>query len=590
MDKYQYYKFISENKHYSINVEDCKELFKKFGSEDVTREYLKNEPYYVLIDILGKQFKLADYLIINRNPVLRNSEQRAEYLMLWALKENEFTGSSKMKIRDMAEICDEYCHELTTILKKVAINSERIYYEDETKWISSQNTYLGECAIAEFVKDRLKKENIMKWDIDWKRYKDNGLTDEQVELLRLVCENNITMVLGSAGCGKTFSVSTMLDMLDDNSISYTLLSPTGRASKIMKLSTNRDAYTIHRGVVDETLMSSRVIVLDEASMVSIEVLTMLTSKLEPHQKIVLIGDEHQLPSIGAGNILKNLIDSQLIPTARLTKVFRYGKGGISTVATDVRNGFSHIDYSGNTVYMNHEQATDYKFINVDDEPLYQILDEYKNLLTKYDKSEIMILSPFNVGSFGTYAINNAIQKQYNHNTDKQIESKRGNNTIKFMVGDIVLNTKNTYRALTYSNYMIEKSLKNDDIDDSEFEGNYEVVDIMNGDNGVIKDIDGENIIVDFDGDLIVYTKETIKNLLLSYSISVHKSQGGQAKAVLSITHPQHKKFLNRSLIYVADTRAQEYLVEIGSPEVIHEALTKVEMDERNTWLLELLLK
>ena len=166
-------------------------------------------------------------------------------------------------------------------------------------------------------------------------------------------------------------------------------------------------------------------------------------------------------------------------------------------------------------------------------------------------------------------------------------SRQGYN-INFRVGDKVLNCKNNYDALSYERYMWEKNMDNNE---SENEPEFNKIAIVNGDMGYIKEIDEDkNIIVQFDNDLVVYTHKTITDLLLGSTISTHRSQGSQAKCVINITHPQHKKILSRAILYVADTRSQERLVEIGDVETINNSLQIVETETRNTFLKELLCK
>ena len=236
-----------------------------------------------------------------------------------------------------------------------------------------------------------------------------------------------------------------------------------------------------------------------------------------------------------------------------------------------------MDYNGRYIFEKENSDNSFKYLTLNENPVEQCLNEYDKLLEKYDREDILILSPFNVGDCGTYAINSAIQEKYNplHKGDRQVEYKRSKHKIRIRKNDYVLNTHNWYHALTYSQYCGDK-LTSD-------------ISIMNGECGIVKDIDEDNnIIVQFDEGMVVYTFDTLCYLLLANAFTVHKAQGHQAKAVIFIFTQEHERFLHRALIYVANSRAQEKLIEIGDISVLNNALNIIESDNRNTLLCKLL--
>ncbi|MEG0899953.1 MAG: AAA family ATPase [Oscillospiraceae bacterium] len=596
-DKYKYYHFIMSCKEFDLSLEECKSIDTKYHTVEVAKKELYDNPYNVLINICGRGFEKVDSLCADVFPELRNSDIRCEYLMLFVLQRNEFNGSTKMNANEMAQYTNEYAPELTSKLKSVAISSELIYYDNDTKNIAIMGTYLAECNIAQRLnKLVLEPKSLM---LEYKNYQhtdEYNMTDEQCELLRIASECNIGLLLGNAGSGKSTSIGALINMLDDNNLSYTLLAPTGISAKVLSKCTRRHATTIHRRIAQEANITTNFVIIDEMSMVGVELFSKLLTIISTKSKIILVADNAQLASISCGNVLQNIIDSGIVPTAKLTKIFRYGEGALTTIATDIREGKSYINYDGTAKFLNSKNAKDYEFHQISSEPLEQILKYYKMLLQKYSFEDIMILSPFNVGSFGTYAINSAIQDEYNilKPHQEQVICKRNNVQINFRSGDKVINIKNNYNALTLEQYKLDIGATDfDETADDEIDVEsvtMSPVEVMNGDIGYILSIENGNIMVQFDENVIVYTKRTVANLLPAYAISVHKCQGSQSKVVMNITHPQHTRILNRSLLYVADTRAEERLVEIGDVETINNALRIVVTDDRKTFLLEELLK
>lgn len=417
-----------------------------------------------------------------------------------------------------------------------------------------------------------KRENHIRTMIEKIKTKDGFKYCFTVPSHMLVLRNNNNIFI-TGNCGKSASTKAIVNMLQDNGYSVRLLAPTGVAAKVASRYTGLHGSTIHMACFGEPhIFPEDVIIVDEISMVSLDTMYMLCECLSDNHRLIFIGDPAQLCSISMGNVLADLIESNVIPTVTLTKVFRYGIGGIATVATNVRNGERYVDDDGKLLF--EMSDVDYKFIPINKEPLNQIATEYALLLEKYHYSDILILSPFNKSSFGTRAINSYIQNKYNPlNGRKQLSYKIAGEDVFFRENDLVINTKNNYDAkVAYS----------------DFESCF----IANGDIGKIVEINEDNnLIVQFDGNrLVEFNQLEMRKLLLGYAISVHRSQGCQAKAVMVITHPSHKRMLTRNMLYVACSRAQEHLVEIGDGETIGEAINVEETSERETNLRGFLME
>lgn len=592
-EKFKYYYIIEKNRQYELELKDCKELCKLYPTVEKVNDLLDKKPYFALIKLCGKSFDRADRILKEVRPDLLESDQRVEFLMLDVLSRNEYDGSTYMNANVMAQYTAEVDKNLTKKLKEVAIKSELIFYDDETKNIAKLETYLAEQYIANTLLEKLA--NPIDYKIDYTKYQE-GCTDEQLQLLKLANEQNIVLLTGGSGVGKTFTARSLIHMLDDNDLTYTLVTPTGISAKRLSESTGRDAGTIHRKILPfvsqcETI-STDYLICDEFGMCGVELTNWLCKALSDYTKLILICDDAQLVSIQCGNCLTDILNSGKIPVVKLTKVFRYGIGSLTTVATDIRNGKPYLSNNGEKIFDNPTNNQDYSFVYVNDNPLQQVIEQYEKLLKKYSVKDIMVLTCFNVGNFGTYVINNAIQEIVNppKPNEETMEYNKGNTRIMFRKGDKVINIVNSYDVLTPEKMEYEQYLDalKDDFDSEERE-EPKKVNVMNGDIGYIRKIEDKKIYIQFDENMVIFTQKDIYNLLLGYSCSIHRIQGSQAKAIITLYHKQHEKMLTRNLIYVGDTRSQERLVEIADPQVINNALQIVETSNRQTWLGEMLL-
>ena len=554
---------------------------KTFATPAELNQALESSPYHIFFDLLNYSFDKSDRYVLDKRPDLIDSKERCEFACLAILQKNEDEGDTRIYTDLLEELAEEKVPECIKYVKDAVRNSERIYYDAEQEYSSNKATYEAEVNIAENIKERLKAPNFFADKVipDFEQYRNiDGFncTDEQMQILHEVWDKNIAMLTGGAGTGKTSSMKSVIKIFDDNHIDYLLLAPTGIAMKRLKESTGRSAYTIHMALAcGITKDFQGVLVIEESSMVSVHLLSMLLTEVDKKCKILFICDPAQLASISCGNVVQDIIDSGVVSISQLTKVFRYGTSGLATSATDTRNG--ELGPRQNSTF------SDYQFVPINDKPIKQILDSYQTLLDKYNKDDIMILSPFNKGPVGTVAINKAIQSRYNPNPDtKAIRKSSSGEEIMFKIGDKVINTHNEYNMPCFLT----------DDDGSLVESTDRTISVMNGDIGYVRYIKETNrgiiMAVEFDTGMARIYGPYMNNLLLGYAISIHKSQGSEAKAVIVITSPMHKRLLSRNLLYVADSRAKECLIELGDIEAIKEGLGRAENKERDTWLKELL--
>ena len=577
--------------------ETIEKLTQVYLTPEELQEAFNTNPYHIYIDLVHYPFKRSDKLVLDKHPEFIDSLERCEYGCMEILRQNETEGDTRINANLLAHLAKELIPEAMGHIVEAVKNCEYIYYDEETKFSSFKQTYEAEKIIAKCIKERLNlnfaKSNShsllegleqyneskeMNWQ-DFQEVDGFKMTDEQMKILKLANEQNVMILTGGAGSGKSSSMKALIRMLEANNRTYTLLAPTGVAAKKLRESTGRSAFTIHMFLARQNLECGEYVIIDECSMVGVKLMARLFDKIKYSKpKIIFVCDEAQLASIDCGNIVQDILDSRIVPRANLTKVFRYGEGGIATVATDARFG---------TFANATKPYPDFRFIEINEDPIGQILEQYDNYLEQgYTKEDILILSPFNRGPIGTYVINKAIQSRYNPHPNTSATYKRkikGEEvTITFKIGDKVLNTHNNYNMA---------SVEYDD------EGNIVeslgVIPVMNGDIGYIracKDTEtGPELIVEFDNGLAKIRGSDIADLILGYAVSIHKIQGAQAKAVIVVIDKSHKNMLTRNLFYVAASRAQKDMTIIADAGAIESGLERQENKERETWLKDMLI-
>ena len=589
-EKYKYYGMLQRFKDYEINITDIKQLISEYVDENGIDTALNENPYKVLISILKRSFENADKLIMSVRPEMAHSELRCAYLILSVLEQSENDGDTYTDANDLYfYILNEYpiAKELEDLIVPVVQTSELFYYEEETHRVAIATTYNGECMIANLVKE--KTENPHKLNIDWTQYTEvDGfkMTDEQSSLLSNVCEYDIAILSGKAGSGKTSSVKALIKLMEDNCLSYSLLAPTGAAALRLANQTNRKASTIHRKCLKDQEIDSDIIIIDEMSMVGLDVfIMMLNCVTNSKAKFVLCGDMYQLPSISKGCVFSDLIESHRVPTAELTKVFRYDTSGGAFVGENVRQGKNFFDSDRVKVKENILTiSSNYKFIETD-EIFDEIIKEYARLRRIYKEEDIIILSPFNKGDCGTYKINECIENEYNapKPNELSLSYKRDGVNIVFRTGSRVVNTKNDYKAMPLESW---KEICNSN--GILTEEDVPLTQLFNGQIGVVREVQEKYLVCQFDEELIVIQKPKLNTLLLARAISTHRSQGGEWKAVINVVSEMHERLLSKQLLYVSDTRAKEFHCDIGNQKAFTQALLIDTVDARATWLKDLL--
>ena len=588
-----------------LSLSMVKKLYEKYTSLQKVRIEVKNNPYKCLCGLARVGFKTADSLLLEIDRIskdnvskglkpiidfefdLKTSQQRCLACILFLLEENEGNGHTKMSLLELKSQCEKLVPACSHHFIS-AVKDDSIYYNKETLDISLLSSYKTEEYIADNIKSGLLFN--IEWDFDVSKYQSSGnlpLTDEQLNVLRNVCKYNISILNGSAGSGKSATTGSVIEMLKDNNKSFMLFSPTGRAAKVLSEYTHHNATTIHRGLGyippnewsynEEHKLNCDVLVIDEFSMTDIFLFSHVIDAIDFRRtKLLIVGDNCQLPSVSCGNLLHDFMQSNIIPTITLTKIFRYSEGGLMKVATDVRNCKKYLDKDNLQTCTFFGDNGDYAFINVGSSLIVKnVVALYQKLLSQgYSVDDIQVLTAYNKGEYGSIALNNHIQKIANKNYGAS-GLKHGD--ITYYEGDLIIQTVNNYKAQIY----VDDEWCFDEDDKSE-------TFIANGEIGRIFQIGMHYMIIDFDGVKIKYGRDDLQGIKLGYSISIHKSQGGSARVIILLTPQAHTFMLNSNIIYVGLTRMKEKCFHLGNPDTVNMAIKKKENFNRMTFMKELL--
>lgn len=589
-----------------LTLSMVKKLHEKYSSVQMIRKKMREDPYKCLCGLARVGFKTADSIllelereslesikngekpIIEFNCDLKTSKQRCLSCVLYLLEENENNGHTVMDIVDLRNQCMKLTPACSDLFVD-CIKHESIVYNKDSMTVSLKKTYDTEQYVANAIIEGLRQNT--KWNFNIEKYRtvNNGceLSTEQIKILDYICKYNICILNGSGGTGKTFSTQSVIQMLKDNNKSYELFSPTGKAAKVLSENTGEQASTIHRGLGymppdkwgynEAEKMMCDVLIVDEFSMVDLRLFKHIIDAIDfKRTKLLMIGDNAQLPSVSCGNLLHDFMQSKMIPTVTLTKVFRYGEGGLMKVATDVRQCKQYLNnINQQCTYFGDNK--DYAFINVGSSTIVKnLIALYQKLLSsgKYNVDDIQVLTSYKKGDYGQIVINNQLQKIANRNYGSQDFMKVGD--ITYYKDDIIIQNTNNYHARIF----YEDDFIPDDIPKETF--------IANGETGKIKKIDQNKVIIEFDDVLVEYDRSAMQMCGLGYCITIHKSQGSSIKVVLLLTPAAHTYMLNSNLIYVGLTRMKERCFHFGDTTTVNRAIKKKANLSRNTFMQKLL--
>ena len=562
---------------------------KVYGDDCVS--IIKRNPYRLIDDIENIGFKTADR-IARKTGIAFNSVYRIKaglkYILDWAQQEGHtYLPYDVLISATVKTICVEQNEVKTALDELIAakllacneINGMQVVFLPYFK--------RAEMNIAvKLTKLAFARRNISPFDtnseINKTAVKNNiELAEKQCEALKAVFTQGVTVITGGPGTGKTTILKIAIELMKEWGMSYELAAPTGRAAKRMAIATADNAQTIHRlleySFTDKCFLrdecdpiDSDFVIIDEMSMVDVSLMSALLDAITENTRLVLVGDADQLPSVGAGNVLSDILNSGIIYSVKLDEVYRQAeKSLIVTNAHKINNGIKPI--------LNDDNS-DFNFFELDDteKVLNTVVALYKSndhgmLHTTNTFRDVQLLAPMKKGNFGVYNLNKHLQEAINpqHISKHQIQYGE---TI-FREGDKVMQIKN--------DYSVEWTKTTDQDTIEEGKG------IFNGDIGIINEVDSNNCILTIkfdDGAVAEYTRDMLENIELAYCISIHKSQGSEFNIVLMALVGGPPSFLTRNLLYTAVTRAKSQVYIIGRKDCIFSMVANKSIKQRYTAL------
>lgn len=559
--------------------------------QDTLYRILRENPYKLAEDIQGVGFKIADE-IAGRVGIRTDSEYRIRSGLYYTLSQASAQGHMYLPKEELLyrtsellgverEVLGKYLMDMA-IDRKIIMKEENVYTSQSYFLELNTARMLQELNIVcENAEEGIEKRIAM---IEAK----DGITLDimQRKAVAAAVRNGLMILTGGPGTGKTTTINTMIRYFESEDMDIFLAAPTGRAAKRMTEATGYEASTIHRllelsGVVEESSANVRfernednpleadVIIIDEMSMVDIHLMHALLSAIVPGTRLILVGDMNQLPSVGPGSVLRDMIRSKAFPVVELTRIFR--QASESDIVVN-----AHKIHAGQTVSLDNH-SRDFFFLQRNDVRVIQkvILTLVSQKLPKYTDArpqDIQVLSPMRKGPLGVESLNEILQRYLNPPGPDKAERENGRGV--FREGDKVMQIKN--------NYQLEWEIR----------GKHGIaaqrgMGVFNGDLGVITSINsfGELLTVEYEeGRFVDYTFKQLDELELAYATTIHKAQGSEYPAVVIPLLGGPKMLMTRNLLYTAVTRARKCVVLTGSADTFQAMIDNQTEENRYTTL------
>ena len=556
-----------------ISAAYAAKIYKQYRNRSI--ELVRENPYRLATDIKGIGFLTADKIAKNIG-IEKNSPIRAKAAILYMFSELSDDGhvyfpySELIKRTEKKLEIDE--NTLTGAISSL-LKENRIYMEEtEDRAVYLAPFYVAEKGIALHLK-RIKESsssirpiNSQK-ALEWVEER-LGITlaERQREAVLLSTNSKVLIITGGPGTGKTTIIRAILKIFEMLKVNIILCAPTGRAAKRMSEATGFPAKTIHRLLEyspkeggfkknEGNPLSADLIIVDESSMIDTLLMYHMLKAVPSHAHLILVGDINQLPSVGAGNVLRDIISSNVFPVVTLNEIFRQAKRSMIVIN-------AHRVNSGRFPLIKKPdkgKLTDFYFI-YEEEPkkvLNKIIRLCKDRIPRrfgYNIRDIQVITPMNRGIVGTSNLNAELQRELNQNNLGLIYGSR-----IYKLGDKVMQVSNNYEK-----------------------------EVFNGDIGWVSNIsqeDGE-LEVEYDGRKVVYERSELDEITLAYAVSVHKSQGSEYPVVIVPVVTQHYILLQRNLIYTAITRAKRLAILIGTKKALAIGIKNNKVEKRYTYLRE----
>lgn len=551
-------------------------IFAKYGSFAI--DIMEKDIYRLFQDIEGIGFLTADKLAFNLG-IQREDKRRIisgiDYALMQLCNNGHCCIPEMALVDKTAKILQVNNQIIFTILKELidisSLNTEVVGGET---LIYPPYLYYAEKKVAtrllqlQQATEPLSEDNLSLFIKVWEKDNQIQLAQKQKEAIKACLHHGVLVLTGGPGTGKTTVIKGILSILKAQGLKIRLAAPTGRAAKRLSETTGQKALTIHRLLEANNLaqddnlqlgfskdiddqLDADVIILDEVSMVDIVLMHHFLNAVPDGCRIILVGDTDQLPAVGPGSVLKDIIRSQKVPAIRLDEIFRQAQTSMI-----IQN--AHIINAGRLPDL-RKQYSDFVFYELNDDT--SITQKILDLCTKdlphegFDVlKDVQILSPMHRFLCGVENLNLMLQEQLNPKKN-QDELKYSSQT--FRVGDKVMHIRNNYQ-------------KN----------------VFNGDIGFIQDVNNEKLTVDYFDHIVTYEKNELNELTLAYASSVHKSQGSEYKVVIIPLSTSHYIMLQRNLLYTAITRAKQKVIIIGSKKALMTAIQSNRTQKRYTLLAE----
>lgn len=551
-------------------------IFAKYGSFAI--DIMEKDIYRLFQDIEGIGFLTADKLAFNLG-IQREDKRRIisgiDYALMQLCNNGHCCIPEMALVDKTAKILQVNNQIIFTILKeRIDIGSLNTEVVGGETLIYPPYLYYAEKKVAmrllqlQQATEPLSEDNLSLFIKVWEKDNQIQLAQKQKEAIKACLHHGVLVLTGGPGTGKTTVIKGILSILKAQGLKIRLAAPTGRAAKRLSETTGQKALTIHRLLEANNLaqddnlklgfskdiddqLDADVIILDEVSMVDIVLMHHFFNAVPDGCRIILVGDTDQLPAVGPGSVLKDIIRSQKVPAIRLDEIFRQAQTSMI-----IQN--AHIINAGRLPDL-RKQYSDFVFYELNDDT--SITQKILDLCTKdlphegFDVlKDVQVLSPMHRFLCGVENLNLMLQERLNPKKN-QDELKYSSQT--FRVGDKVMHIRNNYQ-------------KN----------------VFNGDIGFIQDINNEKLTVDYFDHIVTYEKNELNELTLAYASSVHKSQGSEYKVVIIPLSTSHYIMLQRNLLYTAITRAKQKVIIIGSKKALMTAIQSNRTQKRYTLLAE----
>jgi exodeoxyribonuclease V alpha subunit len=549
-------------------------IYKEYG--DAAIDIVQSDPYRLARDIWGIGFKTADQIAQDMG-WQADAPSRIEAGVLYVLHQETDEGHVYVpqaeltaKAAEVLAVKDEQVqYAVDRLADGVDIVREELSGALEEPAIYLRSLYHSEIGVTNRLRRMIETEGtrLRAFRAPSSRpfviVSDLPLTEQQEQAVRIALTHKVSVLTGGPGTGKTTALRALIQTLVHHRRTFALASPTGRAAKRLSEATGHDAATIHRLLEyspaqgfkrdDQNPLEVDMVIVDEASMLDLVLANSLLRAIDPHSHLLLVGDADQLPSVGAGDVLRDIIDSELAPVTRLSVIFRQARD--SLIITNAHR------INAGQLPLTPRTATDF-FLFVESDPdraADLLVDVVKNRIpAKFGLdplSDIQVLAPMYRGTTGVANLNQQLQQALNPSAPNRPERQIGGRI--FRVRDRLMQVRNNYEK-----------------------------EVFNGDIGLLVYLDGveQTAVIDFEGQRVSYQWNELDEVVHAFAVSVHKSQGSEYPAVVMPVTTQHYLMLQRNLLYTAVTRARRLAVLVGTKKAIAIAVRNNRVAERHTAL------